>query len=55
MNDPIAKRLRDLLQITMILRESIDELLNGLSKQIERESAGTIHAASTVRPRGRSR
>ena len=55
MDDPIAKRLRDLLQITMNLRENIDELLNGLSKQIERESAGTIDSASAMRPRRRSR
>jgi hypothetical protein len=35
MDDPTAKRLRDLLQITMKLRESIDELLGGLSEQLE--------------------
>jgi len=35
MNDPTAERLHDLLQITMMLRDSIDELLNGLMKQLQ--------------------
>ena len=35
MDDPTAKRLRHLLQVTMKLRESIDELLDGLIEPIE--------------------
>ena len=35
MDDPVTKRLRDLLYITMKLRENIDGLLGGLSKQLE--------------------
>jgi hypothetical protein len=49
MNDPIARRLRDLLQITLMLRESIDELLSGLSQQLERESTGSVSAPVGVR------
>jgi hypothetical protein len=49
MNDPIARRLRDLLQITLMLRESIDELLSGLRQQLERESTGSVSAPVGVR------
>jgi hypothetical protein len=42
MDDRVAKRLSDLLQITMKLRESIDELLGGLSEQLEALEKGTV-------------
>ena len=35
MNDPFARRLSQLLEITVLLRENIDELLNGLTRELE--------------------
>ena len=52
MNDPTAERLNDLLQITMMLRESIDELLNGLMKQLK-ATTGVKRQAKTRRRRRR--
>jgi hypothetical protein len=51
MNDPVTKRLRDLLQITMTLRESIEELLGGLSEQLEALEKGITKRRSTSRRR----
>ena len=51
MDDPVTKRLRDLLDITMKLRENIDELLGGLSKQLEaleREWPGVVRGTAGV-------
>jgi hypothetical protein len=46
MNNPVSKRLRDLLQITMKLRENIEELLGGLSKQLEALEEGNVRRRS---------
>jgi hypothetical protein len=51
MDDPVAKRLRDLLDITMKLRENIDELLGGLSKQLEALEKGMARSRSGNRRR----
>jgi hypothetical protein len=51
MNDPVTKRLRDLLQITMKLRENIEELLGGLSKQLEALEKGIVRGRSGTRRR----
>jgi hypothetical protein len=51
MNDPVTKRLRDLLQITMTLRESIEELLGGLSEQLEALEKGMVRRRSANRRR----
>ena len=51
MNDPVAKRLRDLLQITMKLHENIEELLGGLSKQLEALEDGIVRRRSGNRRR----
>ena len=51
MDDPVAKRLRDLLDITMKLRENIDELLGGLSKQLEALEKGIGRSRSGTRRR----
>jgi hypothetical protein len=51
MNDPVAKRLRDLLQITTKLRENIEELLGGLSKQLEALEEGIVRRRSGNRRR----
>jgi len=50
-DDPVAKRLRDLLQITMKLRESIEELLGGLSEQLEALEKGIGRGRSGNRRR----
>lgn len=55
MSDPVAKRLRDLLQITMKLRESIDELLGGLSEQLEAVEKGIPRRRSPSRRRSLSK
>ena len=51
MDDPVTKRLRDLLDITMKLRENIDELLGGLSKQLEALEKGMARSRSGNRRR----
>ena len=51
MDDPVAKRLRDLLDITMMLRENIDELLGGLSKQLEALEKGMARSRLGTRRR----
>ena len=47
--DPFAERLRHLLEITEHLRKAIDELLIGLSEQID-----AMRAAPRTRSRRRS-
>lgn len=51
MNDPDAERLHDLLQITMMLRDSIDELLSGLMKQLQATTEVRRQAATKRRRR----
>jgi hypothetical protein len=46
MDDPVTKRLSDLLQITVKLRESIDELVGGLSEQLDALEKGTVRGRS---------
>jgi hypothetical protein len=50
-NDPVTKQLRDLLQITMKLHENIEELLDGLSKQLEALEKGMMRGRSGSRRR----
>jgi|KBSSwiS6_1023812.scaffolds.fasta_scaffold02251_5 hypothetical protein len=35
MDDPFARRLSQLLDVTVELKENVDELLSGLTKQLE--------------------
>jgi hypothetical protein len=51
MDDPVTKRLRDLLYVTMKLRENIDELLGGLSRQLEALEKGIGKSRSATRRR----
>ena len=50
MRDPLADRLRHLLEITVHLRDAIDELLTGLTEQIEE-----MRDSARARSRRRSR
>jgi hypothetical protein len=40
MDDPFARRLSQLLEITVLLRKNIDELLSGLTEQLEHALKG---------------